>query len=65
MRFGCPFILVSDQGIHFIKDAIEIFTNHFLLLHMTLTIYYSQGNGQVESTNKVIGSLLTKLVNTN
>jgi hypothetical protein len=23
--------LVSDQGSHFIKDAIEIFTNHFLL----------------------------------
>jgi hypothetical protein len=29
--FGCPFILVSDQGIHFINDAIKIFTNHFLL----------------------------------
>jgi hypothetical protein len=65
VRFGCPFTLVSDQGSHFINDAIEIFINHFLLQHTPLTTYYSQGNGQAESTNKVIGSLLTKLVNTN
>jgi hypothetical protein len=30
-RFGCLLILVSDQGIHSINDAIEIFTIHFLL----------------------------------
>jgi hypothetical protein len=29
------------------------------------TTYYPQGNGQVESTNKVIGTLLTKLVSEN
>jgi hypothetical protein len=54
--------LVNDQGIHFINDAIEIFTNHFLLRHMTSTTYYLQGNGQTKFTNKVNGSLLTKLV---
>jgi hypothetical protein len=32
---------------------------------MTLTTYYSQGNGQAKSTNKVIGSLFIKLVNEN
>ncbi len=62
-RFGCLIILVNDQGIQFINDAIEILTNHFLLRHMTLTTYYLQGNGQAKSTNKVIGSLFTKLVN--
>jgi hypothetical protein len=46
VRFGYPFTLVSDQGIHFINDTIEIFTNHFLLRHMTLTTYNSQDNGQ-------------------
>jgi hypothetical protein len=30
-RFGCSFILVSDQSTYFIDDAIEIFTIHFLL----------------------------------
>jgi hypothetical protein len=32
---------------------------------MTLTTYYPQGNGQVESTNKVIGLMFIKLVNEN
>ncbi len=64
-QFGCLLILVSDQGIHFISNAIEILTNHFLLNRTILTTYYLQGNGQVESTNKVIGLLLTKLVNEN
>jgi len=32
---------------------------------MTSTTYYPQGNGHAESTNKVIGSLLTKLLNEN
>jgi hypothetical protein len=63
--FGCPFILVSDEGTHFVNDAIEILTYHFLLQHMTSTIYYPQGNEQAKSTNKVIGSLFTKLVNEN
>ncbi len=57
--------MVSDQGTHFINNAIDIRINNFLLQHMTSTTYYVQGNGQAKSTNKVIGSLLTKLVNEN
>jgi len=57
--------LVSDQKTHFINKAIEIFTNNFLLRHTTSTTYYPHSNGQVESTHKIIGSLLTKLVNEN
>jgi hypothetical protein len=49
----------------FINEAIEILINHFLLRHTTSTTYYLQGNGQLESTNKVIGSLFTKLVSEN
>jgi hypothetical protein len=64
-QFGCLLILVSDQGTHFLNKAIEILTNHFLLRHTTLTTYYPQGNGQVESTNKVTSSLSTKLVSEN
>jgi hypothetical protein len=44
-RFGCLIILINDQGIHLINNAIEILTNHFLLRHMIRTIYYPQGNG--------------------
>jgi transposase InsO family protein len=64
-RFGCPLTIVIDQGTHFNNDVIRYFTNHFILRHTIYIIYYPQGNGHVESTNKVFGTLLTKLVNEN
>jgi hypothetical protein len=33
--------------------------------HISSSVYYPQGNGQVEYTNKVFRKLLTKLVNEN
>jgi hypothetical protein len=54
-----------DQGAHFINDAIRYLSNHFILRHTSSIIYYPQGNGQIESTNKVFGTLFTKLVNEN
>jgi hypothetical protein len=56
---------MTDQNTHLINDTIRYFTNHFILRRTSSTIYYRQGNGQVESTNKVFGTLLTKLVNEN
>jgi hypothetical protein len=52
-------------GVHFINDVIKHLIDHFLLKHVSFTTYYPQGNGQVESTNKVLGILLTKLVSEN
>jgi hypothetical protein len=57
--------IVIDQGTHFINDAIQYLTNHFIFRHTSFTIYYPQGNGQAKSINKVFGTLLTKLVNEN
>jgi hypothetical protein len=33
--------------------------------HVSSTTYYPQGNGQAKSINKVLGTLLTKLINEN
>jgi hypothetical protein len=49
--------------MHFINDTRKHLIEYFLLKHVNSTTYYSQGNGQAEYTNKVIGILLTKLVN--
>jgi plasmid rolling circle replication initiator protein Rep len=49
--------------MHFINDAIQILTTHFLFKHTNSTTYYPHGNNQVKSTNKIIGLLFTKLVN--
>ncbi len=48
--FGCPLIIITNQGVHFINDAIKYLINHFLLKHVGFTTYYPQGNGHVKST---------------
>jgi hypothetical protein len=55
---------VTNQGTHFINDAINLI-NHFIFKHTNYIVYYPQGNGYVESTNKVFGTLLIKLGNEN
>jgi hypothetical protein len=64
-RFSCPLTIVTNQGTHFINNIIHYLTNHFILRHINFIVYYPQGNGQVESTNKVFDTLFTKLVNEN
>jgi len=39
-RFGCPLTIVTDQGVHFINDAIKCLTYHFLMKYMSSTTYY-------------------------
>jgi len=61
--FYCPFTLITNQASHFINETITYLVANFLLQHTSFTTYYSQGNGQAKSNNKVIGTMLTKLVN--
>ena len=58
-------LVLRHQGSHFLNGTIQVLTEHFLFRHTTSTTYYPQGNGQVESTNKVIVKMLQKLVNDN
>jgi hypothetical protein len=64
-RFGCPLNIVRDQGVYFITNAIKYLTDHFLLKHVSSTTYYPEGNKKAKSTNKVLGTFLTKLVSEN
>jgi hypothetical protein len=57
-RYGCPLTIMTNQGTHFINDVIKHFVDHFILRHTNFNVYHPQGNGQVESTNKVFGTLL-------
>jgi hypothetical protein len=29
IRFGCPFTIITNQGVHFINDVIKYLTDHF------------------------------------
>ncbi len=64
-QFGCPFTIVTNQGTHFINNAIRYLINHFFVKYTKSIIYYPQRNGQVESTNKVFETIFTKLMNDN
>jgi hypothetical protein len=64
-KFGYRVQLVSDQGGHFMNDTIRILTKEFMILHRRSTTYYPQANGQAENTNKVLKTVLTKMVNAN
>ena len=61
-RFGCPLEIVSDRGLHFLNETIEVLTAKFLISHRKSTPYYPRANGQAESTNKILVAILTKTV---
>ena len=60
-RFGCPMEIVLYWGTHFINEVISELLKTFLVVHRRSTPYYPRGNGQAESTNKVLSSILTKI----
>ncbi|KAL2652943.1 hypothetical protein R1flu_021071 [Riccia fluitans] len=61
-RYGCLEELISDQGSHFVNQAIKCLVDEFFISHKTSTAYYPCGNGQAESTNKILITMLRKVV---
>jgi transposase InsO family protein len=65
VRFGVPRELVTDGGPPFTSHKFEALLNKYHVLHRIASPYHPQGNGQVESTNKVIEAILTKTMREN
>jgi transposase InsO family protein len=62
VRFGVPRELITDGGPPFKSHKLESLLSKYHVLHRIAYPYHPQGNGQVESTNKAIEVILTKIV---
>ena len=61
-RYGLPIEIVSDRGSHFLNETIEYLLKELIVIHKKLAPYHPQANGQFESTNKILGTVLTKII---
>jgi hypothetical protein len=60
--FGMPKELVTDGGPPFNSHGFKATLQKYHIQQRMTTTYHPQDNGQVESTNKVIEAILTKIV---
>ena len=61
-RYGLPIETISDRGTHFINDVINYLLGEFMIVHKKSAPYHPQANGQAKSTNKILCTVLTKIV---
>lgn len=64
-RFGVPFKIVTDNATTFSSSEISKFCFEYNILLTHSSYYYPQGNGQAESSNKNLITIIRKLVEEN
>ena len=60
--FGVPREIFTDQGAQFVSKHMQGIVKKYHITHRKSMPYHPQANGQVESTNKVLETILTKTV---
>ena len=61
-RFEVPQAIVIDHGSHFQNKMMSELSSKLGFLHDNSTPYYPQDNGQVEAINKVLKTMLQRMV---
>src|SRR6266498_1242478 len=58
---GCPQVLQSDRGTHFVNRVIQDLSEKFRIKHRLSTPYHPQTNGLVERFNQTLCEKLAKM----
>jgi transposase InsO family protein len=61
-RFGVPQAIITDHGSHFRNHMMSELTEKLVLRHDSSTPYYPQANGQVEAINKVLITMIRRMI---
>jgi hypothetical protein len=61
-RFGTPRILISDGGTHFTRKNFKTCLSNLGIEHRVSTAYHLQTNGQAETSNRQLKSILNKTI---
>ncbi|KAF7152527.1 hypothetical protein RHSIM_Rhsim01G0085000 [Rhododendron simsii] len=64
-RFGIPETITVDQTSVFNGQEVMAYVNSYGVKILNSSPYYAQANGQVESTNKIIKNILSKMITDN
>jgi IS30 family transposase len=64
-RFGIPQTLTTDQGPSFMSHQVCEFVESLKIKLLSSSPYYTQVNGQVESSNKMLIKLIKKKIEEN
>eukprot|EP00253_Pinus_taeda_P021920 PITA_21920 len=62
VRYGLLREVITDGGPQFVGNKLATTLNNYHVQHKITTPYHLQANGLVESSNKVIESILTKTI---
>ena len=61
VRFGVPHKIINDNGTPFVNSDVRRMLEFYQVKHHRSLPYYSQGNGQVEATNKTLIKIISKM----
>jgi transposase InsO family protein len=61
-HFGVPRAIVTDHSSHFRNFMMSELTENLGLRHDSSTPYYPQSNGQVEAINKVLITMIQRMI---
>lgn len=61
-NYSRPRVIISDRGTAFTSAEFESFCNNNNIQHRCIATHSPKANGQVERTNRVLGPMISKLI---